>query len=228
MTEFNTLVDQLRRIVRGQETYGQGTPVDQAKQFHLDHLLGPTGEIARENSRAVNGTDLPHVELLVSLAGFSPGTTVVTYEVLRPQHVLIVSGVETEQFVDVIGEHLVRAGRLTSSQFRQATCDPTNPLEIYQIVRKAIEDLESDRRESTSTREAGSRWLPAMIDITGGKKVMSATAALAAGQLDLPLCYLDGDFDRELKQPQPGTERLLLLDAPSKLFGEEQRRKKPH
>src|SRR5262249_43970877 len=56
-------------------------------------------------------------------------------------------------------------------------------------------------------------------DITGGKKVMSATAALAAWQLDLPLCYIDSDFDPELRQPVPGTENLLLLSNPTTLFG---------
>jgi hypothetical protein len=57
------------------------------------------------------------------------------------------------------------------------------------------------------------------IDITGGKKVMSATAALAAWQLDLPLCYIDSDYDPEMRQPTPGSERLLFLNNPSTLFG---------
>lgn len=49
---------------------------------------------------------------------------------------------------------------------------------------------------------------------------MSAGAALAASQLDLMMCYIDSNFDPEMRQGVPGTERLCILPNPTALFGE--------
>jgi hypothetical protein len=84
-------------------------------------------------------------------------------------------------------------GRLPLSQFEPRYCDPVDPLEIYEIVKKAVLPRQPDERPRK-----------AIIDITGGKKVMSAGAALAASQLDLQMCYIDSDFDPEMRQARPG------------------------
>jgi hypothetical protein len=60
-----------------------------------------------------------------------------------------------------------------------------------------------------------------MLDITGGRKVMSAAAALAAWQLNLALCYVEADYDPRLRRPLPGSDRLLVLGNPTELFGEQ-------
>ncbi|MFD0591991.1 hypothetical protein ACFQZ4_04970 [Catellatospora coxensis] len=49
---------------------------------------------------------------------------------------------------------------------------------------------------------------------------MSAGAALAAAQLDLAMCYIDSDFDPEMRQALPGSERLCVLPNPTALFGD--------
>lgn len=69
---------------------------------------------------------------------------------------------------------------------------------------------------------AGRRPPTAVIDITGGKKVMSAAAALAAWQLDLQLCYLDGTWSPRLRQHVPGKDQLLMLPNPAALFGDQE------
>ena len=50
---------------------------------------------------------------------------------------------------------------------------------------------------------------------------MSAAAALAAWQLNLRLCYIETDWDPATRQAIPGTDRLLLLDNPATIFGEQ-------
>jgi CRISPR-associated protein (TIGR02710 family) len=65
-----------------------------------------------------------------------------------------------------------------------------------------------------------------VIDITGGKKIMSAAAALVATQLDLQMCYIDGGrYDSSLRQPVPGTEKLILLPNPTEIFMEREMEK---
>ena len=199
----------LRRIFRGEETYGEGEPARQAERFHREHLLPEVVVRARAASaHAAEGADL---DLLVSLSGFSPATTILAYEVLRPRRVFVISSAAAAESLDRIGGYLCSPGRLRHSEFSHRRCDPTQPLDIYRIVHD----------ELAAARRTLDRPPRAILDITGGKKVMSASAALAAWQLDLPLCYLESVFDPELRQPVPGTERLLLLDNPTTLFGDE-------
>jgi CRISPR-associated protein (TIGR02710 family) len=192
----------LRRIFRGEEKYGDGTAAEQARQYRLTELLPATVEAARRNS-----ADVPRgpVDLLVSLSGFSPETTILAFELLQPERLMIIGSEATRASIDVIHQAL----RLPLSRLYIEDCDPTDPLGIYQFVQKAAR---------MAYRDGGPPRI--IIDITGGKKVMSASAALAAAQLDLPLCYIDSRFDPELRQSEPGTERLVILPNPTALFGD--------
>ena len=56
----------------------------------------------------------------------------------------------------------------------------------------------------------------ALVDITGGKKIMSAIAGQVAWDLDLPLCYLESPaYNPALRRPDPGSEVLLVFPKPS-------------
>jgi hypothetical protein len=196
----------MRQIFRGAEAYGPGTPSEQATRFRFERMMPEIVERALRNSGDVVR---PDVDLLVSLAGFSPATTILAYELLRPARVLAVYSEEATEGIDAIHQHLVLSGRLRASDFNYEPCNPTDPLGIYEIVKRRVVGRRSDGQRQS-----------AIIDITGGKKVMSATAALAAWQLDLPLCYVDSVYDAELRQPVPGSERLLILPNPTAIFGD--------
>jgi Csm6 HEPN domain len=170
------------------------------------------------------GTSSPReVDLLVSLSGFSPATTILAFELVRPRRLFVISSKGTAGSIDVINEHLVPR-RLRASQFQHKSCDGTDPLAIYQLVREQVAELAADcsgdTRDGSAAREAGR--LSVIIDITGGKKVMSAAAALVAWQLDCRLCYIDSLYDGEMRQPIPGTEKLLILENPRTIFGDQE------
>ncbi|MBW4700413.1 hypothetical protein [Micromonospora sp. RL09-050-HVF-A] len=203
MTTFLQKRDRMRRIFRGEDTFGEGTAAEQATRFRLAEMYPEVIEIARRNSRDV---DCPQVDLLVSLAGFSPETTVLAFELLRPARLLVISSDNSRSKVNVISEML--SGRITFSDFQHQYVDPVDVSEIYDIVKKAV------------FPRPGARPISAIIDITGGKKVMSAGAALAAAQLDLRMCYIDSEFDPEMRQAVPGTERLCVLQNPTVIFGD--------
>lgn len=190
----------LRRIFHGEEEYGDGNAAEQARRYRLTELLPLTVEQAKLNS---TGVPRQPVDVLVSLSGFAPETTILAYELLQPHHLMVICSEATRGSVETIEETL----KLPPARLHVEECEPTDPLGIHRLVRKAVGLLPED---------GGPRVI---IDITGGKKVMSASAALAAAQLDLPLCYVDGRFDPELRQSEPGTERLMILDRPTSLFG---------
>ncbi|MEV4320511.1 hypothetical protein [Actinocrispum sp. NPDC049592] len=198
--------DYMRRIFRGLESYGEGTAAAQATQYRLTELYADVVVAARKNS---SGVERPAIDLLVSLSGFSPETTLLAFELLQPTRLLVVSSENTRTKVDVIHEKL--RDRLAFSQIQVVYCEPADPIGIYEIVRKAV-----------GPRHLGGPALKAIIDITGGKKVMSAGAALAASQLDLKMCYIDSDYDPEMRQALPGTERLCILPNPTALFGDKE------
>lgn len=205
---FNEHIARMRRIFRGEESWGDGMPAEQARRFHQETLFQEVIERARQQSPSLGGRP---VHLLVSLSGFSPETTILAYELLKPVQVVIIRSTNSHQSLDRIAEHLVGQGRLRYSAFQHFEIDPSDPRAIHRVVAE----------HACRDRSTGQR---AVIDITGGKKVMSAAAALAAWQLDLEIAYIDSIYDGELRQPVPGTEKLVLLENPMTLFGHEELR----
>ena len=196
----------MRRIFRGEVTYGDGSPTEQASRYRVEEMYDDIVAAALANP----SDPVPEVDTLVSLSGFSPETTLLAFELVRPRRFTVISSHNVSDKYDIISTKL--SGRLKPSQIRFEPCDPADPLGIYDIVKKAVRP------------PSGAGAVSAMIDITGGKKVMSASAALAASQLDLRMCYVNGDFDAEMRVAVPGTESLKVLVNPTELFGDQDMR----
>jgi CRISPR-associated protein (TIGR02710 family) len=192
----------MRRIFRGEVTYGGGSPTEQASRYRIEEMYDDIVAAVLANP----SDPVPEVHTLVSLSGYSPETTLLAFEFVRPQQLMIISSENVSDKVDVIYDKL--HGRLKPTQIQFRPCDPADPLGIYDIVKKAVRP------------QPGQRAVSAIIDITGGKKVMSASAALAASQLNLQMCYVNGEFDPEMRVAVPGTEHLRVLANPANLFGD--------
>ncbi len=171
----------------------------------------PSAEI-HEILRAVDAKAIPEigdepVDWLVSLAGYSPGTTAFAFDRVRPKNLLVIHTEETKENYNLLAGILTAEKRIPFSNLRHAACNPTDARSIYEETRKQI--------PSSNTKQR------IMIDITGGKKVMSATAALAAWQLDFEICYVESEYDPVTRKPVPGTTELILIDNPKSLFGDD-------
>jgi hypothetical protein len=202
---FGERVARMERIRSGAEAYGRGSPMLQATSFYLDHLLADAVDRARSASR------LParRVDLLISVCGFAATPTVLAFELLQPRRLLVLRSQDASDSVNLIGRHLV-PDRLDFESFQHETVDPTDPLDMYAKIKRWL---------------AGHSGRYAVIDITGGRKVMSAAAALAAWQLNLGLTYVENQFDPQTRQPLPGMDRLITLDNPTAMFGEQEMRR---
>jgi hypothetical protein len=124
---------------------------------------------------------------------------------------LVLFSEDTRAGIDSIAGHVVHPSRLRHSNFMARSCVPTDPHGVYRVVKDVLDSMRS---------EDGQRPY-VVLDITGGRKVMSAAAALAAWQLNLALCYVEADYDPRLRRPVPGSDRLLVLGNPTELFGEQ-------
>jgi hypothetical protein len=209
--EFDVKLDRLERILRGTERYGSDSDAsesDQAMRFQIDEMLDEI--VARTRGNMAGAFSGKGYDLLVSLSGFTPMATILICHLLQPRQLLVIGSEETRSSINVIDDALVKNGPLSASNFNHAPCDPTNPRSIYGLIKAQLDQVEmATRRRPT-----------AIIDITGGKKVMSAAAALAAWQLDLPLCYMDGTWSPRLRQHLPGKDKLLMLPNPAAIFGD--------
>jgi len=168
------------------------------ERFEREQIIPRWTQHVRENWRSNWPSE---VDLLVSLVGFSPNTTLYCYQALRPDSLLLVHTKESTPSVDIIGA----AVDLPASKFHRVSVDgAADALSIYKVVHELLE-----------IRDEGAG--AAIFDVTGGTAVMSAAAALAAWQLDLPLCYLESE--RPEGEVIPGSQRLCVLESPSALLG---------
>lgn len=208
MDSFPGRVAHYERIECGQKTYGEGTALEQSIAYYVDELLSDC--VARALAHA-GRRPKRDVDLLISLSGFSPLTTILTFEILRPKRLLILSSRDALESINVINKHVYERRGVKYSDATYRVCAPTDPLEMYRLVKSELDRFQG----------SGAKAPYAVIDITGGRKVMSAAAALAAWQLQLDLCYVDSAFDPVKRRAVPGSDRFLLLDNPTALFGEQ-------
>jgi hypothetical protein len=176
--------------------------------------MGLTPEIIARIKK--NSPDIPapgYYDLLVSMAGYSPQTTAQAFLVLRPKKLYILSSHDTQGKIDDIWSEIqnVIPGEVRMADVAQGTCQPTDPLDIYKQIKNEIYRLIQHRPKI-------------VIDITGGKKVMSAAAALAAWQLDMDIIYSENDSYHVTKRgPEDiGNTRIIKLDNPITIFCEQE------
>jgi len=144
----------------------------------------------------------PYTHLILPV-GLSPEPLIISILILRPQKVHFLYTKDSEQYLD-------RIFKDTNLQFSQVSKDlinDTNVPEIYQKVKDIYEKWGKPERVA--------------VDITGGKKSMVGGCALAGSLIGARLFYIDSEFfNSELKKPEPGSERLMILDNPYDVFGD--------
>ena len=220
MSTLEKEIEEWQRIRRGEQAYGEGRPSEQATRYYFEAMMEDIVAAAQQRWAVDRREDLAlDCDLLISMSGFSPATTILAYRLLKPRRIFVVSSENAQDGIDIIHRFIVGTSpdRLPPRCFHHQTCDPTQPHAIYRLVKEELERL-----KSPASKDGRSK---AIIDLTGGKKVMSAAAALVAWRLDLRLCYIDSEFDPGLRQPRPGTERMILLDNPMTLYGDEELRR---
>lgn len=181
----------------------------EAQDHYFAHLLGDVLALA-DADPAHRRLRADGFDTLISLMGFSPETTIIAAAVVRPRRLVIVCGEAPDERGRIdssynrAADYLIRTGILTHAQIERRVIDPVDPVDIYDVIRTVLArtpTIDDDRS--------------ALVDVTGGKKVMSATAGQAAWEVRVPLCYVEGRYDPAIRRPRPGTERVIKLLNPS-------------
>lgn len=186
---------------------------EEAVRFYFENLMDPVAKFARTCWKK-DTKFREDFDLLVSLAGFSPQTTIIAARCLRPKELLVIRTADTKKKIDSIAKFVKNQEEdwsLPDSCFNFVECNPTDPLQIYSEIRKRVEQ-----------KVARSGEAQIAIDITGGKKVMSAIAGLIAWKLNTQICYIDSEYSQELRGPEPFSERILMLGNPLTIYKDDE------
>jgi hypothetical protein len=173
----------------------QSTDAGAASAFYFQHILPAVVKHHRQRVSTVASC-----ELLVSLMGFSPETTVLATAFLRPQQLVIVASKNAERYCEqciaFLTEHTLSAREAISVRM----VDPTDHDALFVTLCDALAGTSGHR----------------LVDFTGGKKIMSAVAGYAAWSLGLPVCYLETRaYNEQMRRPEPGSEEIFILEPPA-------------
>jgi len=177
--------------------------------IYRERLAQPIADQFRAFGRTAEGNYPNHLPTknLISVAGFSWQPVVLMAAHLQPERMLVIGTKESLDPETVgwsIKELIARiAGIPADSVFARPVGDPLE-LGVYEAVKIFLEEAPPGRT---------------VVDPTGGKKTMSAAAAVAGYLYDADLVYVDyGDYTGNV--PVPGTEFPRAMANPLTVFGD--------
>jgi hypothetical protein len=134
-------------------------------------------------------------ELLISILGFSPEPIILTAFAMKPKKHLILS----------TGKNL-KAESTLSNYLKES-------YELIRVTNESFSSIYASLKEQMKKHS----YSKIVIDITGGKKSMVASAAIFAKDKACKLVYVDfAEYLQELRKPKPGTEILNLVYDPNR------------
>ncbi|MDZ7816531.1 MAG: hypothetical protein U5N86_11215 [Planctomycetota bacterium] len=184
----------------------------EAALFYVKNVFPRIRQRIEEQAGKLEPEGFKKPEYLISCLGFSWQPVLLTAAVLRPKKMLVI-GTEDTINKDVGG---LKVTTLITETLSRSCCavkfdqigSETPDEDMYQFIRKYV-------KENKLTAEN------AAIDPTGGKKSMSALAALAGFVLGLPIFYVDNsEYDTLKRRPKPFTEYVRSLQNPLVVFGD--------
>ena len=161
----------------------------EAKDFYFNNLFNFIIDHFVENTPDTNRCDV-----LFSILGFSPEPIILTQRALAPKvHVIFTTNKEygaDEEIVSYLEKYL-------TSNYKIVNLKDDTFNTIY-------DNLLAQMNLYPSTKY--------VIDITGGKKSMVASAAIFAKDYNFNVVYVDyEEYVPELRRPMPGTEKLNIV-----------------
>ncbi len=179
-------------------------------EFFLEHILPDL----LDDFCALPLHNQPHnfvrPRFLVSVLGLSWQPVVLTAAWLRPEKMLIVATEDSlkNTVKDLSVLDILRLHNIIPPQnvITRTASNDNIEIDLYRFVREFFTDLQCAPSDLA-------------VEITGGKKTMSAAAALAGFYLGTPILYVDYLYYIE-RRPQPFSEFISLIRNPLEVFGD--------
>lgn len=191
MTQLETFIEQWISETGNPEKH------EGAKRFYADKIMP---ELLSQLKRTdIVGRQLREnggVDTLFSVLGMTPAPIVITQHLLQPKNHVIFYDKSIKVKDDKILAHL-----------------SSNPTYVM-LEDESFGTIYETMKEMLIVSEGGNM----VIDITGGKKSMTAAASIFAKDFDFSIVYVDmnapGSYIPAIHQTRPGCERLNLVYSP--------------
>lgn len=170
---------------------------EEAKKFYAYHIMPQLLErIRNEDPVGAYFREQGGVDTLFSVLGMTPAPIVITQHALQPKNHIIFYDQNIKIKEDKILSHL--------------TSNPT----FVMLKDETFGTIYEKMKEMLIVSGGGNM----AIDITGGKKSMTAAASIFAKDFDFNIVYVDmtapGAYIPAIHQARPGCERLNLVYSP--------------
>lgn len=163
-----------------------------AKQYYYGKLFDDV--IARFKSKESDSFD-KCVDTLFSVLGYSPEPIVIAAELLKPKHHIIIQ--------DEMVSHVPENANVISKYLPGA--------EIVTLRKESFACIYDTLKEQMLLYP-GRNYV---INVTGGKKSMAASAGIFARDYNCNVIYIDyDDYDPDTRRPLPGSERMHIVYSP--------------
>ena len=170
---------------------------DEAKKFYAEKIMPQL--LVHLKDTDIVGKQLREnggVDTLFSVLGMTPAPIVITQHLLQPKNHVIFYDKNIKVKDDKILAHL-----------------DSNPTYVM-FEDESFGTIYETMKEMLIVSEGGNM----VIDITGGKKSMTAAASIFEKDFDLSIVYVDmstpGSYIPAIHQTRPGSERLNLVYSP--------------
>ena len=170
---------------------------DEAKKFYAEKIMPQL--LVHLKDTDLDGKQLSEtggVDTLFSVLGMTPAPIVITQHLLQPKNHVIFYDKNIKVKDDKILAHL-----------------DSNPTYVM-FEDESFGTIYETMKEMLIVSEGGNM----VIDITGGKKSMTAAASIFAKDFDFSIVYVDmstpGSYIPAIHQTRPGSERLNLVYSP--------------
>lgn len=215
--EFQKAVPE--EIINGYLTLRQEN-LSESKIYYFQEIMPrirPLLENRPKHVRIRNDQQEEGFDTLVSLMGFSPETTAHAAVILRPKRLVIAFSENAKESARPAIEYLRRERIIDEFDLELVRIDAFDPQDIYDKLHGFLKNTEGVVTTPEGDRNSRGRVI---FDITGGTKLMSATAGALAWERNLRLCYLDGGWDPKMGAAgMARSSHMTVIRNPSRLRG---------
>lgn len=178
----------------------------QADQLYWRELFSLVHEkFVDDVKKRIDNGEIPKYDLLVLPIGMGCSYYyIMLIDSLKPEKVHFICTKEGEKYaLDKIIEYT----KLSPDKYIKDVVEYVgmDTVDVYEKIKKVIETFKGKN---------------ITVDLTYGKRVMVATAAIVCDFFGCDMTYIDEDWIEDIRSGIPGTERLVRVKNPLHLFGE--------
>src|SRR3989338_8127533 len=195
--QIKSLVEQLHNLA----LHGS---IEEARKFYWEKIHDFVEKrFIEQVEERIRNNKIPKYDWLILPVGLEVHYYVLLIKALKPKKVYFIG---TEEFHKTNLDPIIKKSNLKREQYF---------VEVINYRGMDVAEVYGKIKEKSYLFEG-----KVAVDLTGGKRVISAGSAIMACFFGFDLIYIDEDWHDDIKRGIPGTEELVLVKNPFHTFGD--------